>query len=281
VLAKGVSENRQAVQPTDIFTSDIQGIYCVFELGENARGHTLSYAWHADEVDADNASHQLIKQDRITLPADMSADELRGSFSIALPGRAWPAGNYHLDLMIDERKVLTLPFTITSGSRADIREVRVAAAGSQQSPPPARPETARPSSSTNKLKSKSDTNKTSGNKRQLYGLNTKIKPLYQPKQIHVRGDRTTTEIRDIILESMNNIGWTSKERGRDHIEGNFYLFDTRASINVRYSNKFVSIKYLDSKGLDYRKSSSGPIINELYNSWVSDLENSIRQDLQW
>ncbi|HEC30312.1 MAG TPA: hypothetical protein ENI65_12065 [Gammaproteobacteria bacterium] len=71
------------------------------------------------------------------------------------------------------------------------------------------------------------------------------------------------------------LGWNMRVVKPGHIEATLYLRTHMAKVDVTYNNKDYSIKYKDSKNLDY----DGTQIHSNYNGWVSNLSNGINAQL--
>jgi hypothetical protein len=263
VLAKGVTGDSRPQDPTEVFSPGAKVLYCVYELGEAARGRQFHYAWTADQVSVADASNQVISEETMDIASDAPDDALQGVLQLELPGRSWPQGDYHLDLYVAERKVMTLPFRVAGGGGARLSTTA----------PSAPAESSR--------KSSGIFSKLEPVKEPINIFNPDVVLLYTPRAIKVPRGMDADEVEDAILEAMDKVGWRSHKTSSGHIEGTFQVFSKRATIDVRYSSSTVKISYRSSKNLDYKRTAKGKMIKELYNKWVRDLESAIKGNLNW
>jgi len=263
VLAKGVTGDRGVQDPTEVFSPSTKVFYCVYELGEAARGREFRYAWIADQVSVADASNQVISDETLKIPGDTPAEALRGVLQLELPGRSWPEGDYHLDLYVAERKVVTLPFRVAGGGGARLS-------------------TAAPSAPAESSKKSSGIfSKLEPVKEPINIFNPDVVLLYTPNAIKVPRGKDAEEVAEAIVEAMDKVGWRYKRTSSGHIEGTFQVFSKQAIIDVSYNSTAVNIAYRSSKNLDYKRTAKGTMIKELYNNWIRDLEKAIKSNLNW
>lgn len=75
-----------------------------------------------------------------------------------------------------------------------------------------------------------------------------------------------------IVQAGVQLGWQMKKVKPGQIIGTLHLRDHMAQVVINYSNKQYSIKYQDSNNMNY----DGTNIHANYNSWVQNLNNTIR-----
>ena len=84
-------------------------------------------------------------------------------------------------------------------------------------------------------------------------------------------DQTTKAIQQAGISR----GWSMRLIQPGHIEGTLNLRKHMAKVDINYTNKAYSITYKDSAELGY----DGSQIHKNYNTWVTNLDNSIKQKL--
>jgi hypothetical protein len=95
-------------KPTTEFTSDAPQIYAFF-IGEALKaGDKITGAWIAEDVG--DAAPKNTKIDEASLTAAMPTDS--SAFSLSKPTSGWPVGQYRMDILVNDKVVESLRFTI-------------------------------------------------------------------------------------------------------------------------------------------------------------------------
>jgi hypothetical protein len=99
-------------------------------------------------------------------------------------------------------------------------------------------------------------------------------PIVPGKQI------TVDDVREAIVAAAKQRQWSVSERPNNVIHAAYSARGGKhvAVVEVRFTDKSYSIKYLDSVNLMYSEEGGQPVIHKAYNAWVSELRGAI--DLQ-
>ena len=89
------------------------------------------------------------------------------------------------------------------------------------------------------------------------------------------GQPTLDEMKQAITRAGVNLGWVMREQSPGMIEGRLALRDHLAVVEIPYSRSGYSIRYKDSRNLNY----DGENIHKNYNGWVQRLDQSIKAQL--
>src|SRR5262245_11540928 len=88
-------------------------------------------------------------------------------------------------------------------------------------------------------------------------------------------DPSLEDITKAIVRAGAALGWQMAPTQPGHIAGTLYLRTHVAIVDVNYDQKSYTIKYRDSKNLDY----DGTSIHKNYNGWIQNLDKGIRTQL--
>ncbi|THB67364.1 MAG: hypothetical protein D6B27_04690 [Gammaproteobacteria bacterium] len=96
------------------------------------------------------------------------------------------------------------------------------------------------------------------------------------RQVTSLGDKNVTKemVKKAIMRAAIHKGWTIKETSDNTLRGTLNLRKHTAIIDITYSEKAYSIKYVDSANLNY--DSKTHTIHRQYNNWVIYLDRSIQ-----
>ena len=83
-------------------------------------------------------------------------------------------------------------------------------------------------------------------------------------------------VKRAILRACSQRGWTARLVNSGLIEANILVRTHRATVEIPFTASSYSIVYKNSSNLNYKK---GGKIHRNYNRWVSNLANSIQQEL--
>lgn len=86
------------------------------------------------------------------------------------------------------------------------------------------------------------------------------------------------QVGEAIKGAGASLGWVMKEKRPGMINGTIYLRDHVAKVEIPYTTRSYSIRYVDSTNLKY-KAEKGTIHSN-YNGWVTNLDNMIRTRLE-
>ncbi|MBV9873298.1 MAG: hypothetical protein JO025_01100 [Verrucomicrobia bacterium] len=108
VIAEG-----QDSKPATAFAPDAPKLYAFFRSEGTHAGDKLRGVWIADDVG--NAAPKGTTIDQTTLTAD--SDNFYGAFSLTKPTKGWPAGKYHVDIILNDKLAVSPEFTITDATK--------------------------------------------------------------------------------------------------------------------------------------------------------------------
>ena len=83
------------------------------------------------------------------------------------------------------------------------------------------------------------------------------------------------EIRQAIVRAGSGLGWQMVADRQGHVTGTLLLRTHTAVVDVDYTQKVYSIKYRESKNLDYDNGN----IHRNYNGWIQNLDKAIKSQL--
>ena len=106
-LARDVSANSEPISPATTFPPDVQVIHLPFEVKEATAGSRLRSVWIGVNVGPAAPPNTTIDEATLTLPGPS-----RGSFRLRRGPQPWPVGDYKVEVYLDDRLVVTLPFKI-------------------------------------------------------------------------------------------------------------------------------------------------------------------------
>lgn len=84
---------------------------------------------------------------------------------------------------------------------------------------------------------------------------------------------TAAQVEAAIKRAGGSLGWHMKDVGPGHIEAQLPIRSHLAVVDIFYNSKDFSIKYKDSRNLNYDKADN--TIHSNYNGWVQNLQNAI------
>ena len=93
--------------------------------------------------------------------------------------------------------------------------------------------------------------------------------------ISVNGNYTQADVKKAIIRAGTSLGWQMKEQEPGRLKGTLFLRTHEAIIQILYDKSKYSIKYVDSKNLDY----DGTNIHSNYNGWIENLNRNIKVQL--
>ncbi len=88
---------------------------------------------------------------------------------------------------------------------------------------------------------------------------------------------TTKDVRNAIIKAGVNKGWAIRDISDGVLKGEITVRQHYAVIEITYSDKTYSIKYIDSSNLSYNPSVN--TIHGNYNRWISNLDRDIQLNL--
>jgi len=104
-------------------------------------------------------------------------------------------------------------------------------------------------------------------------------PVYNVSDAAIAADKSNLTLEDVskaIMRAGGGLGWQMKPEGTGHMVGTLYLRTHVAIVDIDYTTKSYSIKYKDSKDLDY----DGTNIHSNYNGWIQNLKKAIDVQLR-
>jgi uncharacterized RDD family membrane protein YckC len=108
-LARDVKPNTfEPVDPTSTFPQSAPVLYVAFQAKDAGAGAKVRTVWTAVDVGQAAAPNSVIDEATVTLPR---GDE-SGAFNLTRRDRPWPVGQYKVDFYVNDRMVLSMPFTV-------------------------------------------------------------------------------------------------------------------------------------------------------------------------
>ncbi|MGH2668337.1 MAG: hypothetical protein ACRDH5_04310, partial [bacterium] len=107
-LARSVTADHQPVDPTTTFSPEDPSINVAFKATNVPPGSRLKAVWTA--VDIGDAAPPNLELDESVLVVTGSAP---GTFRLSRGPRPWPAGDYRVDLYLDDELVMTLAYKVS------------------------------------------------------------------------------------------------------------------------------------------------------------------------
>ena len=96
-------------EPSTTFAADTPKIFCLFKSKGLKNGDKLRGLWIAHDVG--DAAPQETKIDEQRTKAEGDAED--GVFSLSKPTKGWAAGEYRLEIYVNDKLATTVKFTIT------------------------------------------------------------------------------------------------------------------------------------------------------------------------
>ena len=93
----------------------------------------------------------------------------------------------------------------------------------------------------------------------------------------VKSGVSADQVRNAIFNASKKYGWSINEVSGGNIEANIQVRSHQASVLISYSNKYYSIKYMNSENLKYN--SSRHSIHNGYNGWILNLRREIDREI--
>lgn len=107
-LARGVSANHEPIDPTTTFSPDVAVIHVAFRASQVQPGSRLKAVWNVVNVGAVAPPNTQLAESTLVLPGAAP-----GSFRFSRGAQLWPVGDYKVDLYLNDRVVLSLPYKIS------------------------------------------------------------------------------------------------------------------------------------------------------------------------
>jgi hypothetical protein len=101
------------------------------------------------------------------------------------------------------------------------------------------------------------------------------KPIYNFSNTPITasgGAPTDSQMVKAIIRAGSSLGWTMQKDAPGHIIGTLNIREHIAIVDITYNSDSYSITYKDSTNLDY----NGTRIHRNYNTWVNNLNNAIK-----
>lgn len=105
------------------------------------------------------------------------------------------------------------------------------------------------------------------------GLSGCTRPIYNVERRDFVGTAPLEVRRNQILRAGAGLGWEMQPAGPGLIRATLHLRTHTAVVDIAYSADSFSIRYVDSRELQY----DGTNIHKNYNGWIQNLERAIMQ----
>ena len=86
---------------------------------------------------------------------------------------------------------------------------------------------------------------------------------------------TVEQMRNAIIRAGQSLGWRVQNSGKQRLRATLFVRDHMAQVMINYNWRAYSIRYENSRNLEYE----GDSIHRNYNSWVRNLDNRIQSEL--
>jgi hypothetical protein len=96
-----------------------------------------------------------------------------------------------------------------------------------------------------------------------------------PDPVPVPAKLSVADVEKAVKGALTGYRWTIKPAGSGKLEALYTSRDLMAKISVSYNSKEITIKYLDSSGLDYQAEGDKRSIHPTYQRWISNLVKSM------
>lgn len=110
ITCEDVSKDLNPLRVTDRFTPDSPVIHAVLVFQDARPGTKIRGSWVA--VDAIETRNYEIHSNDVTV----KGNEDTAHFELSKPDKGWPAGNYRLDISVDDKFVMSTPFRVVNVS---------------------------------------------------------------------------------------------------------------------------------------------------------------------
>jgi hypothetical protein len=104
--------------------------------------------------------------------------------------------------------------------------------------------------------------------------------LVDPEPIVLTVKATSAQVKKAVKTSLLNRQWELSNEKPGYVEGKYTKPKFWAKIGVSYDTRKVTIRYLDSEGLNYEKEGEQRVIHPNYNKWIGNLLKDIPIYLQ-
>lgn len=111
----------------------------------------------------------------------------------------------------------------------------------------------------------------------------KVAPLYEPPSMELEGNKPVASVYAAIIRACKDREWSAEKlAGKQVVRASFRkpgkvgtLY--KAVVDIEYSGKRITIRYFDSRDLDY--DAGAQLISRYYNKWVERLEKEIWKEV--
>jgi hypothetical protein len=113
-----------------------------------------------------------------------------------------------------------------------------------------------------------------------------VDDLYQPAAIAIPCALPADKLKSTLRESLAKRGWKANEEGEREFEAVITrkiivpeVAKVKAAIAVAWDDRQVTLRYVNSEGLEYRQDGNITTINTSYNKWLRNVEHDFRANL--
>lgn len=113
-----------------------------------------------------------------------------------------------------------------------------------------------------------------------------VDDLYQPAPIAIPCALPGDKLKSTLRESLLKRGWKPNEKGEREFEAVITrkivvpeVATVKATIAVSWDDRQVTLRYLNSEGLEYRQDGNITTINTSYNKWLRNIGHDISVNL--
>jgi hypothetical protein len=93
--------------------------------------------------------------------------------------------------------------------------------------------------------------------------------------VAVIGDLSTKQVGDAVVRALTGRRWIFSAPKGNSLEATQMTRGLMAKIAVSWDSKHVTIKYVDSQGLDFEEKDGQRMIHGNYNKWIENLERDL------
>lgn len=111
-MARGVDNNNRPVNPTGVFSTDAEGLFCSFKITDAPPGTEIKADWVyvGGEIEEEIGKNRTIET--MNAIAEGTCYTHVAKSYLGGPDRQWPRGDYEVVLYVNGEKQVSVPFSI-------------------------------------------------------------------------------------------------------------------------------------------------------------------------
>jgi hypothetical protein len=113
-LTDQLSANKEPGEAKSTFTKTTPMIYFVCSSSNIQKSQSVKSVWIAADTHNAAPANYKIDEKTIQVPDNFTSDQtFTANFSLSKPNNGWPAGNYHVDLYVNNQLIQSMKFNVT------------------------------------------------------------------------------------------------------------------------------------------------------------------------